>query len=142
MRNDLLASRGRTNQTSAPPLPRLAACAFAAVSIRDRLHNGESETGARAVPSALSAGKAFESVVEELLREAGAFVGDVELDTTVGDGAGEAHLTASVAEGVVDHVRERLLETEPAAMKSRRRLVLGGERASPGLGAPLEAVPD
>ena len=71
-------------------------------------------------PSAtITSGEALERVLKERGREAWAFVDDVECNPAGRTREGEADVTASVAQGVVDHVRERLLESEAVATKLR-----------------------
>ena len=52
-------------------------------------------------------------------REAGTFVGYVQLDAPVRAGTGDMNRTAAVAQSVVDHVCERLFEAETVPGKAR-----------------------
>jgi hypothetical protein len=84
----------------------------AAVCLRDRVHDRESESGTGALASAVAAAEAF----EEPRGEARTLVCDVQLDAADGVGEGEAEFTPSVAQTVVDQVGKRLLEAKTIAV--------------------------
>ena len=88
----------------------------AAVCLRDRVHDRESESGTGALASAVAAAEAFEGVLEKPRGEARTLVCYVQLDAADGVGEGEAEFTPSVAQTVVDQVGKRLLEAKTIAV--------------------------
>src|SRR2546423_6975778 len=74
--------------------------------------------------------------------EARALVGHVQLDVPVRSGADDTTRTAPMAQRVVNHVRERLLEAEAVAGKTPVASGVVAERALRRLGAPLEPADD
>ena len=83
------------------------------VSGRDGADDREPEAGAAAASCGVGAGESVEGMCEELRREAGSFVCHVQLYLSVVARGGEVDGAVSVAERVVDEVRECLLESDP-----------------------------
>src|SRR5919197_2849858 len=117
-----------------------------AVGPGDELHNRQAEPCAAAGAPRLRAAEALERVRDELGRNAGAVVEDVELGLSVVGADDEVDRAAAVAERVLDEVRERLLDSrnvdvqrEAVARGDRERTAaLAGAHAE----APLDALHD
>src|SRR5436190_5039325 len=84
---------------------------FAAVRTGDGLDDGEPEA-APVLPSGIDLAEALERAREERLRESFALVEDVQLDAAVAGRGRERDQAAAVAQRVVDHVGERLVQAE------------------------------
>jgi hypothetical protein len=104
----------------------------------DHLDDGEPEPGS-GFTLAVATAEALEGMLEELRREAGAFVGDVELEGAVRSRNGESNLAVAVAECILDEVGESLLEAETIAVQRLAGLDPTRDRSSRCLGSPLEA---
>ncbi len=76
----------------------------------DGVDDRQAEAGATAAPGLVGTGEALEGVVEELCGEAFARVAYPRVDGAVARRRTQAHGPGAVAEGVVHHVAERLLE--------------------------------
>src|SRR5204862_5144094 len=87
----------------------------AAVRLGNRPNDGEPEPGASAPTGAVGPREPFEGALAEAVGEAGPVVSDVEPKLAVRAARLEADLCASVAERVVHHVRQRLLQPQPVA---------------------------
>src|SRR4029453_8746048 len=71
--------------------------------------------------------KALERERQEVLSEAWPLVDDVQLSGAVLRDRGDRDVPASVAEGVVDEIRERLLEVQPVGRQHDRLAGVDGD---------------
>ena len=82
------------------------------MSARDGRDDGQAQSGAAPSPCHVGAREALERLMGEAVGESGALVAHVELEVIVAPPGIERDVAAPVTQGVVDHVAERLLETE------------------------------
>ena len=133
---------GKREPTVAASGVGVADMGVAVVRFGYRLDDGEAEAASAAASTRIAAGESVEGVGEEVSREAGPVVSDVELDVPVSAGGLQRDLVAAVAERVVDEVAERLFEPHSVAGDSQPVRV-AGHKVFPQLGgAPLETAPD
>src|ERR687891_210075 len=115
---------------------------FAAVGAGDRVDDGEAEAGAVAGARRVDAAEALERMSKKRGREALSFVADAKDDPNVLAGGVEPDLPASVAEGVIDEVAERLLEPEPVYLHLAFRRLADLDRPACRRGAGREPAGD
>jgi hypothetical protein len=85
------------------------------VRLGNRPNDGEPEPGAAAAAGTVGPREALERALAEPVGKAGPVVSDVEPKLAVRTARLEADLRAAVAERVVHHVRQRLLQPQPVA---------------------------
>src|SRR5262249_43785793 len=112
---------------------------LAAVSARDRLDDRETEPAAVRARR-IRATEAPERVRDELRREASTVVQNMQLHTAVATRGRQRHVTAAVSERVVDHVRQRLLESQRIRSDDERLCTNADAEALPHLVCELREV--
>ena len=85
----------------------------AVVRPRDAAHDRQSQTAAVRRPGTVRASKALKGLVNEIRGESGSLIGDVKLHVLTAARSGERDCSAAVAQRIVDHVGQRLLDTRP-----------------------------
>src|SRR6185369_9486413 len=113
----------------------------AAMGPRDRLDDRQAEPGAVAAAGGIAPAEALEGAVDELGREAGAAILDVDLDLAHRIACPDGDLAGAVLEGVLDQVGERLLEAQAIALDREAVRGLDDQRASGVRGTGREALP-
>src|SRR5262249_30342462 len=103
-----------------PTRGRVGRMRLAAMGFGDRLHDREAETRSLPAPAGVGAREALERLPEKAGRETFTLVAHVQLDAPVAACRGKVYRSPSVAERVVDQVRERLLEPQPVALDDAR----------------------
>src|SRR5262249_25607518 len=95
---------------------------LASVGAGYRTHDCQPEPAAAVAPARRGAAEALERALDEGVRKALAAVGDVDLDAALDLANLERDRTRAVAERVVDHAPDRLVEAQAVGDDHRVRL--------------------
>src|SRR2546421_8454245 len=112
------------------------------VGAGDRVDDCEPQARTAPVAPAVGAAEPLKRASEEALRKPRTGVAHMQLEAPVCSLGAEPHIALAVAEGVVDHVAEGLLQPQAIGARADSRLAFGAQPATRVGSAPGKAAAD